>query len=208
MGSPRVAEPENFLMIEWMMTTFGGMSILGWIVLAAGSLIFVFISRKSLLHPRSHGFYRFFVWEILLIQVLRNLKDWFRNPGAGYQVISWLLLLISIGLVIWGVRLLRELGRQNAALRDANLIGVEKTSHLVTAGLYRYIRHPMYSSLLFLSWGLFFKSPSWVDVGWALLCTAFLVATARMEERENIAYFGEAYIEYMKRSRMFIPFVV
>lgn len=195
-------------MIEWMMATFGGMSILGWIVLAAGSLIFVFISRKSLLHPRSHGFYRFFVWEILLIQVLRNLKGWFRNPWAGYQVISWLLLLISIGLVIWGVRLLRELGRQNATLRDANLIGVEKTSHLVTVGLYRYIRHPMYSSLLFLSWGLFFKSPSWVDVGWALLCTAFLVATARMEERENIAYFGEAYIKYMKRSRMFIPFVV
>ena len=36
-------------------------------------------------------------------------------------------------------------GRENAALLE-----LEKTSRLVTVGLYRYIRHPLYSSLLFL----------------------------------------------------------
>jgi len=85
---------------------------------------------------------------------------------------------------------------------------MEKTSKLVTVGLYRYIRHPMYSSLLFLGWGMYFKSPSWLDLVLVLLCTFFLIATARMEESENIKFFGSEYVDYMKRTRMFIPFVL
>ncbi len=39
------------------------------------------------------------------------------------------------------------------------------------------------------------------------LCAASLVATARMDERENINFFGGEYVEYMMHSKMFIPFV-
>ena len=139
---------------------------------------------------------------------LLNAGGWFKDPLAWHQLISWILLLVSLALVIVGVRSLRRIGRQNAERNDPALLGVEKTSRLVTVGLYRYIRHPMYNSLLFLGWGMFFKSPSWPEAGLALLCTVFLVATARVEERENIAYFGDEYMEYMKRSKMFIPFLL
>jgi len=54
---------------------------------------------------------------------------------------------------------------------------------------------------------MFFKSPSWLDIGLAILCTFFLVATSRVEERENIKYFGDEYVEYMKLTKMFVPFV-
>lgn len=172
-----------------------------------GSAAILWVSRRSLLAPRSHGFYRFFAWEIILILFLLNVEGWFDHPLAYYQLISWALLIISIGLVGEGVRLLREIGQQSAARRDPALLGLEKTAHLVTVGLYHYIRHPLYSSLLFLDWGMFFKSPSWLDLGLALLCTAFLVATARIEEGENIRYFGAEYVEYMQRSKMFLPFV-
>jgi protein-S-isoprenylcysteine O-methyltransferase Ste14 len=37
--------------------------------------------------------------------------------------------------------------------------------------------------------------------------TACLVATAKMEERENISYFGSSYEEYIKGSKMFIPYL-
>jgi protein-S-isoprenylcysteine O-methyltransferase Ste14 len=184
------------------------MSTLSGIVFSLGSIIILLVSRKSLLHPRSHGFYRFFAWELLLIMLVHNLGDWFHDPMAWYQLISWLLLIISLILVILGVRLLRKIGRQDAERSDPALMGMEKTSQLVTVGLYRYIRHPLYSSLLFLGWGLFFKSPSWLDAGLALLCTGFLVATARVEERENISYFGDQYREYVKHSKMFIPFIL
>ena len=172
-----------------------------------GTIALVVISRKSLRRVRSHGFYRFFAWELLLGMLLLNAPDWFHDPLAWHQLVSWVLLVASLVLVILGVRLLREIGRQDAGRSDSSLLGLEKTSRLVTVGLYRYIRHPMYSSLLFLGWGMFFKSPSWLDLGLALLCTFFLTATARVEERENVDYFGDEYTAYMKRSRMFIPFI-
>jgi protein-S-isoprenylcysteine O-methyltransferase Ste14 len=172
-----------------------------------GTAALAFISRRSLYAPGSHGFYRFFAWEILLGMFLLNVQDWFRDPLVWHQLISWLLLVLSLGLVILGVRLLRLIGRQDAGRSDPALLAMEKTSRLVTVGLYRYIRHPLYSSLLFLGWGMFFKSPSWLDAGLALLCTAFLVATARIEEGENIRYFGDEYVKYMQHSKMFIPYI-
>ena len=155
----------------------------------------------------AHGFYRFFAWEILLIMFVLNMQGWFQNPFVWHQLISWVCLIASIVLVLLGLRLLRQVGKQDAGRNDASLLAWEKTSKLVTVGLYRYIRHPLYSSLFFLGWGMFFKSPSWLDFILALLCTFFLVATARMEELENIKYFGDEYTEYMKRTKMFVPFV-
>ncbi len=86
-------------------------------------------------------------------------------------------------------------------------MGIEKTTELVTTGAYRYTRHPIYSSLLFLAWGVFFKRPSWVGGLLASSATLFLLATAKAEESENLGYFGPAYSEYMKRTKMFIPFL-
>jgi protein-S-isoprenylcysteine O-methyltransferase Ste14 len=177
------------------------------ILFVLGTIVLVFISRKPLRSLNAHGFYRFFAWEILLVMFLLNTKTWFQNPFAWYQLISWVLLFASIPLVILGVRLLRQVGRQESDRNDASLYAFEKTSRLVTVGLYRYIRHPLYSSLLFLGWGIFFKSPSWLDAGFVILCTFFLTATARVEEVENVKYFGEEYMEYMKRTKMFIPFL-
>lgn len=183
------------------------LSTLDWLIFLLGSMGIVYVSRNTLTHPRSHGFYRFFAWEILLAIFLLNARMWFQNPFAWYQLISWTLLVISIVLVALGLRLLRQFGKQAIGRSDPALLGLEKTSRLVTVGLYRYIRHPLYSSLLFLNWGMFFKSPSWLDFGLAMFCTAFLVATARVEERENSNFFGIEYVDYMRHSKMFIPFV-
>jgi protein-S-isoprenylcysteine O-methyltransferase Ste14 len=121
--------------------------------------------------------------------------------------LSWLLLAVSLFLVIHGVWLLKRIGEPNAQRTDASLIGFEKTTALVTAGAYRYIRHPMYSSLLFLAWGVFFKAPAWPGGLLALAAAGLLVATARAEETEDVRFFGPVYQEYMRRTRMFIPFL-
>jgi protein-S-isoprenylcysteine O-methyltransferase Ste14 len=183
------------------------LTFLPWMIFALGSIFIIFVSRKSLLSLRSHGFYRFFAWEILMGIFLLNAGTWFHNPLAWHQLISWTLLIISIVLVILGLTLLRQIGEQDAGRNDASLFTLEKTSKLVTIGLYRYIRHPLYSSLFFLGWGIFFKSPSWLDAGLAILCTFFLTATARAEEFENIEYFGDEYVNYMERTKMFVPFL-
>lgn len=177
------------------------------VVLALATAGIVYLSRSCLLDPRSHGFYRTFAWEVLVVLTLLNLEVWFRDPFSWHQIISWFLLSICILPVIHGALLLRLKGRPDAQRSESTLIGIEKTTALVTVGAYRFIRHPIYSSGLYLAWGIFFKDPSWLGGLLALAATVFLVATAKVEESENIRYFGTAYAEYMKRTKMFIPFV-
>ena len=167
-----------------------------------------YISRVSLRMRDSHGFYRFFAFEAIVLLILLNIDEWYADaPGSPLQIIARLCLLLSLYLVIDGVRQLHFVGKSNGTRDDDTLIGFEKTTVLVTSGLYKYIRHPMYSSLFFLAWGAFFKSPSWLGGSLVLVSILFLNAAAKAEELENIGYFGTQYREYMKTTKRFIPFV-
>jgi protein-S-isoprenylcysteine O-methyltransferase Ste14 len=57
------------------------------------------------------------------------------------------------------------------------------------------------------AWGVFFKHASLVGGVAVLGATAFLTATAKIEEVENVRHFGTAYQAYMQHTEMFIPFV-
>lgn len=179
--------------------------LIAFAVLSAG---IVYVSRASLRAARSHGFYRFFAWELITALFLLNVEVWFREPFSGHQLISWFLLITCIIPLVAGVRRLASQGKPVAERQaEPQLLAFEKTSTLVTSGIYRYIRHPLYSSLLYLAWGIFFKAPSWPGLILALAASAFLVATARADETECITFFGAEYRDYMKRSKRFVPFV-
>jgi protein-S-isoprenylcysteine O-methyltransferase Ste14 len=172
------------------------------------SFFLIAVSWKSLRHPRSHGFYRFFAWEAILGIVLLNVPVWFRDALAWHQIISWFLLIVSILPLALGIHLLRTEGKPADNERtDPQLLGFEKTTRLVKSGIYRYIRHPLYSSLFLLNWGVFFKSPSWPGALLAVTAVLFLIATARADERECRQKFGEEYEDYMKQTKMFIPYL-
>jgi protein-S-isoprenylcysteine O-methyltransferase Ste14 len=85
---------------------------------------------------------------------------------------------------------------------------MEETGTLVESGAYRYIRHPLYASLLLFGWGVFFKGLDWFSGVIAFAATGSWIATARCEERFNATRFGEGYEDYMKRTKMFIPFLL
>ena len=75
------------------------------------TMFIVFISRKSLLNVRSHGFYRFFAFEFITILFLMNVDYWFADPFSFYHIISWIFLFVSTFFVIAGYRLLRSMGK-------------------------------------------------------------------------------------------------
>ncbi|MFQ5576423.1 MAG: methyltransferase family protein [Anaerolineae bacterium] len=166
---------------------------------AIGSLGIVRFSWPWLRNPRAHGFYRFFAFELLLALFLLNAGDWFREPFSPRQLAAWTLLFASLALAIHGFYLLRVIGQPKGDF--------EQTTTLVTVGAYKYIRHPLYASLLLLDWGIFLKHVSLLTLVLAVLITAFLTATAAVEEAENAAKFGADYREYIKTSKRFIPFL-
>ncbi|MGD2147412.1 MAG: methyltransferase [Anaerolineae bacterium] len=168
----------------------------------------VWVSRRSLRAPGSHGCYRFIAWELILALFLINVDSWFRNPFSWHQLISWVLLTASIFPVVMGVRSLAGQGKP-AEHREgaAHLLAFEKTTTVVSTGIYRYIRHPLYSSLLFLAWGIFFKVPTWMGACLAVGATLALLATARADEAECLRFFGAEYVAYMAQTKRFVPFL-
>lgn len=173
----------------------------------AGSAILVWLSRKPLRQPGSHGFYRFFAWEAILGLIVLNHGVWDDDPSSLHQLISKGLMLISMFLVIEGIRTLRRDGKVNAQRDDGSFYEFEKTTELVSRGIFGYIRHPMYASLLALAWGAYFQAPGLIGTIVAGLASGFLWLTATTDEKECMAYFGPPYADYMRRTKRFIPYL-
>lgn len=163
-------------------------------------LIMLFSWFLSLRYKRYHGIARFFAFESVFILVLLNFRVWFFNPFSPFQVVSWFLLIISVYVVITGYLLLKRKGKP-----DSNF---ENTSLLVQSGIYGYIRHPLYLSIFLLGTGIMLKNPAPAQLVLGVINLLAVYITARIEEKEMIAKFGTEYIEYMKKTKMFIPFIL
>lgn len=172
------------------------------------TICLIVISWRSLRVPHSHGFYRFFAWEFILALFLLNVEAWFRDPFSRHQLASWILLILCLIPLGFGIRSLARQGKPVKAREgEPQLMAFEKTTALVNTGIYHYIRHPLYSSLLFLDWGIFLKAPNWFGVLLAIAATLFLIATAKADEAECIRFFGPPYETYMKETKRFVPFL-
>lgn len=173
-----------------------------------GTAALFWLSWRSLRTLRAHGFYRFFAFVCLWALVLLNLPLWWSNPLSPRQFCSYALGAVSIVLAIEGFRLLRIIGKPTRVAAQATNLAFENTTALVTSGVYRYIRHPLYASLFALVWCAFLKNPlAASNLALALAASGFLLTTAVIEERENLARFGADYAAYMRRTRRLIPFL-
>jgi protein-S-isoprenylcysteine O-methyltransferase Ste14 len=167
----------------------------------------IIVSWRALFNIHSHGFYRFLSWECILWLFVCNYRYWFVNAFGIKQLISWFLLVFGGYLVIAGFLKLKGVGNSEKRKDEMTLYKFERTTELIDQGIFKYIRHPLYSSLIFLTWGIFFKNTTLGLLVISVISTLCLYITARFDERECIAYFGDIYQEYMIRSKMFVPFL-
>jgi protein-S-isoprenylcysteine O-methyltransferase Ste14 len=79
----------------------------------------------------------------------------------------------------------------------------EKPSGLITKGLYRYVRHPLYTFGLLFIW--LSPSVSLNSLIVYLAATIYTVVGAIFEERKLLREFGPAYAEYKRVTPMLIP---
>ena len=82
----------------------------------------------------------FFQWEFLPQKQIIQASPFSYFLGSLIIIIAFIIMLVSI----------KDLGRNLSPLpRPIN------NSNLVTTGIYRFTRHPMYYSLIFISIGVF-----------------------------------------------------
>lgn len=182
------------------------MSTLFLILFLAGSAPLVWLCRRQLINPSCHGFYRFFAFECLLALALINLRPTELALLTPLGIASGACMLCSLAAVLTGLKQLHAAGTAERTDAPENF-AFENTQVLVTGGIYRFVRHPMYSSLLLLGAGLFLQKPSAIAALLGLMAWGFVWLTARTEEKENLAFFGEPYQQYRHQSKMLVPFM-
>ena len=85
-------------------------------------------------------FLHFFQWEFLPQKEIIQASSFSYFLGILIIIIAFIIILVSI----------KDLGRNLSPFpRPLN------NSNLVTTGIYRFTRHPMYYSLIFISFGVF-----------------------------------------------------
>jgi protein-S-isoprenylcysteine O-methyltransferase Ste14 len=140
-------------------------------------------------------FLLFLIAQALFLNVLPISGDSIYAPALG-------IILFSLGLAM-SVTGRIQLGRNWSDLEDAQVLD---RHHLVTHGIYKYVRHPIYSGDLMLLAGLELALNSWL----VLLTILPLVVVVRNVQREE-AQLSDAfsgYASYTRQSKRFIPFVV
>lgn len=131
--------------------------------------------------------------------VLRWLIDLWNFDFEGQILSTVLVFIVGVVIVIVGGYQFRK------ASTTVNPLQLEKSSQLVTNGIYRFSRNPMYVGflLILLAWALFLGSAIAF-----LLLPVFLALITKVqilpEESMLEEIFGEEYINYKKRVRRWI----
>ncbi|MCJ7717178.1 MAG: isoprenylcysteine carboxylmethyltransferase family protein [Anaerolineales bacterium] len=167
--------------------------LIAWILFTILLLVF------TLIRPHPYRFTRFMAFESILGLIFLNAESWFVDPFSCIQIISWIFLAGSMFLAAHGFSLIKIKGNPTGDFED--------TTSLITTGAYRFIRHPLYGSLLLFGVGGFLKRPTLLGTG--LMGTLFLgvFLTAQIEEKHNLERFGEEYLEYSEKTKRFIPYI-
>jgi protein-S-isoprenylcysteine O-methyltransferase Ste14 len=74
---------------------------------------------------------------------------------------------------------------------------------LVVSGVYRYVRHPLYTGGLLIIWLTPLMTSSVLALDLAL--TVYLYLGSRFEERKLARFFGQTYLDYQTQVPRFVP---
>lgn len=135
---------------------------------------------------------------ILIFQVLGLPLFQIPNASSSMQIIG--LVFIIIGASI-SISARKSLGSNWAHAFEYQ---VKNKQELVTSGIYKYIRHPIYAGVI-----LGFTGGELVAKSYLVFIVLILIPAAyhqaKLEENLLVEHFADEYKKYMKRSKMFIP---
>ena len=141
-----------------------------------------------------------------VISIVSPVIDWayFKmdyNHFAGLEWLAVFFIIIGIFIRIWAITKLGSF--------FTSTVQIKNDHPLITSGPYAIVRHPSYfgAFLCITSGALILNSV----IGYAIACTAMGIAyyyRIIAEEQKLLSYFGSSYRNYMKKTRMFIPFIL
>jgi protein-S-isoprenylcysteine O-methyltransferase Ste14 len=108
--------------------------------------------------------------------------------------------IAGLGLTTW---MFRSLGNN-----ITDTVDTRRDHALVTSGPYRWIRHPLYTFAAFTYFNLSLLMASWITGLMIIVAFGLLAMRTPKEEAKLVERFGDAYLEYMRKTGRFLPRLV
>lgn len=163
------------------------------------------ISPKKDEYNRSILLLSFLLFPMILVLPYYEYKVFIHDILVS-SLYLWALLAGSTILLLGGIILL--ISRLQLGKYGGPRIVIETNHKLVTNGIYRFIRHPMYLGFLILFFGYSLSMGS-IFMTVVISLAFFLIFKNRIdiEERLLLSEFGEEYADYMERTNRLFPFL-
>lgn len=176
-----------------------GLILLG-VVLAVLAVLFLTEGEASPKRLKDRTVFWIFLGMVIPLGVI-VAEHLIMNPLFG-----WVTILGSVVFML-GVTI-RFIARRTLGKSFTYEVKVQKKHKLVTVGMYKYIRHPLYTAILLLWFGAAILLQS--VIGFILVLLILVPALwhrMKVEEAFLIKAFGKHYQQYMKTTHRLIPFV-
>ena len=160
--------------------------------------------RKSLLDWRERALLAFAFLGLLVIPALYALTGFPASLDRPFiPAIAWLGVMPLAGALWLFRRSHTDLGRNWSIT-----LQVRDQHALVKTGVYRLIRHPMYSSFFLLGLAQMLLLPNWLaDISGVIGAATLFACRVLREERMMLETFGEEYRAYMTITKRVIPWI-
>lgn len=164
--------------------------------------------KYRLQFPGLFPYYRI-IYNLIAIGGLLLLAYWsFQDVNYLVQQPSWMktsgIFFLVLGILMLGVAF--------ASFNVKEFLGLKKEEHhpdtkLVTKGVYRYVRHPLYTGVFLLLPGVFLLRPTLSILLFVFITAIYIEIGSRLEELKLIKIFGEDYVRYRNSVKRYFPFI-
>ena len=180
---------------------------LAWLSFGVGHSLLAGARRNRGMLAVAGRFHRlaYNLFAIVHLGVVLAIGRWLAAGSAGFALPIWLVWVgdaMVVGGAVLGFAALRS-------YRAAPFIGIaqlhgdgDDDEPLALDGLHRWMRHPLYSALFLMLWGLA-RSP--LGLATAIWASLYLIVGSRIEEQRLVARYGDAYRAYRRATPAFLP---
>jgi len=138
------------------------------------------------------------MWLIVSIGIILSLIFFDKQRLFASNILSFVIFVLTI--LYWLYIFVSAWQVHHQAVRS-----VAEIEKVISVGIYRRVRHPMYSCDIVLAWGFFICFPYLTFLVGVLWLSLVLLFWARLEEKAMIKKFGDEYIKYKSKTPMLIP---
>ena len=130
-----------------------------------------------------------------------------RAQGAAIGAARSAIFVVGVVLALAGIAV-RQYAVATLGRYFTTRVMTSPNQRVVDVGPYRYVRHPSYTGLLLTMFGVLLCQTNWLSLACFLLALPGFAYRIGVEEGALARAIGQPYVDYMRRTKRLVPFVV